>query len=351
VEQSPTYAAFALEMLALGAALDPGLLTTEVRQWLARAAAALKTMLDDAGNVPRIGDDDEGRVISMPPDREPCYVASVLGALSGVLGAPELAPPARAPHLRDLLFGSPDHGDPAPEGVHHFREGGYTVVRETIRGRRAMLVFDWGPLGFSPIAAHGHADALAVWLHVDGVPLLVDAGTGDYASAGGCREFFRSTAVHNTVTIGDHSQSLTAGPFNWRHKAKTRLTAFSGGASWVITARHDGYARRFGVEHERTVRRVEGGFSTEDRVVGRKRGLTTVSRLLVSPAFAWRFDGPDTIVLEDERSAKLHLSFEGGSVSVEPSAPCSNAFGERSTAPMLVQLLEGEKSTVTVRFL
>jgi hypothetical protein len=350
VEQSPTYAAFALEMIALGAFLDPSVLTTEVRERLASAAAALKTMLDDGGNVPRIGDDDEGRVISMPPDREPRYVASVLAALSGLLGQPELAPPARAPHLRDLLFGSPDRGDPAPAGVHHFRDGGYTVFRETIAGRRAMIVFDWGALGFSPIAAHGHADALAVWLHVDGVPVVIDAGTGDY-TATGWREIFRSTAVHNTVTVADQSQSLTAGPFNWRHKAKVTLTAFSGGPSWMITARHDGYARRFGVEHERTVRRVEGGFSIEDRVVGRKRGLTAASRLLVSPAFAWRFDGPNAIVLEDARSAKLHLSFEGGSVSVEPSAPYSNAFGERSTAPVLVQLLEGERSTVTVRFL
>jgi isocitrate dehydrogenase len=49
----------------------------------------------------------------MPSDREPRYVASVLAALSGLLGAPELAPPARGPHLRDLLFDSPDRGDPA----------------------------------------------------------------------------------------------------------------------------------------------------------------------------------------------------------------------------------------------
>lgn len=350
-EQSPTYAAFALEMIALGAVLDPVVLTAETRGWLARAAGALRTMLDDAGNTPRIGDDDEGRVISLSPDREPRYVASVVAGIAGLLVAPELAPPARDPHLRDLLFHSPAAGSAAADGVYHFRDGGYTVIRETVVGHRAMIVFDHGPLGFSSIAAHGHADALAVWLHVDGVPVLIDAGTGHYASSGTWRERFRSTAAHNTVTINDFSQSLTAGAFNWRHQAKTRVTAFSGGRDWVITARHDGYARRFGVEHERTLRRVDGGFAIEDRLIGRKPGLAATGRLLLGPTFTASVTAPGTVVVEDARSVKLSLSFRGGSLSLEPSAPYSDAFGERSTVIAVVfQLAQSEpSSTITVR--
>lgn len=351
VEQSPTYAAFALEIVALGALLDPTVLTLEARQWLARSGAALKTMLDEAGNAPRIGDDDEGRVISMPQDREPRYVASVLAGLSGLLGSPEIAPPAHDPHLRDVLFNSPAAGHSSADGVYHFRDGGYTVVRETIAGHRAMIVFDHGPLGFASIAAHGHADALAVWLHVDGVPVLIDAGTGPYAFGEGWRDFFRSSAAHNTVTMEDSSQSLTAGPFNWRHKAKARLVAFSDARDWVITARHDGYARRFGVEHERTLRRVDGGFVIEDRLIGRNPGLAATSRLLISPAFAARPVGRGVIIIEDSRSAMLSLSFQDGSVSIEPSAPYSGAFGERAaTSALVFQLSEGEPpSTITVR--
>jgi hypothetical protein len=60
---------------------------------------------------------------------------------------------------------------------------------------------------------------------------------------------------------------------------------------------------------------------------------------------------PGTVVVEGARSAKLSLSFRGGSVSLEPSAPYSAAFGERSTATAAVfQLAEGEpSSTITVR--
>jgi uncharacterized heparinase superfamily protein len=339
-------------MIGLGALLDPAVLATETRGWLARAGGALRTMLDDAGNIPRIGDDDEGRVISLPPDREPRYVASIVAAISGLLGSPELAPPARDPHLRDLLFHSPAAGSSIADGVHHFRDGGYTVIRETVAGHQAMIVFDHGPLGFSSIAAHGHADALAVWLHLDGVPVLIDAGTGHYASGATWRERFRCTAAHNTLTINDTSQSLTAGAFNWRHKANARVTAFSGGRDWVITARHDGYARRFGVEHERTLRRVDGGFAIEDRLIGMKPGLAATGRLLLGPRFTASPAGPGTVVIEEARSMKLSLSFRGGSLSLEPSAPYSAAFGERSTVTALVfQLAESApSSTITVVF-
>jgi len=290
-------------------------------------------------------------VIALPPDREPRYVASVVAAIAGLLGAPQLAPPARDPHLRDLLFRSPAAGNAAADGVHHFRDGGYTVIRESVGGHRAMIVFDHGPLGFSSIAAHGHADALAVWLHVDGVPVLVDAGTGQYASAGGWRELFRSTAVHNTVIINDASQSLTAGAFNWRHKANVRVIEFSRGRDWVVTARHDGYARRFGVEHQRTLRRIEGGFAIEDRLIGRTPGLTATGRLLIGSTCTARATAPDTVVVADGRSVKLSLSFGGGSLSLEP-APYSDRFGERSTVTAVVfQLGRSEaSSTITVRF-
>ena len=48
-----------------------------------------------------------------------------------------------------------------------------------IRGKGeapAVLTFDHGPVGYLSIAAHGHADTLAVWLSVGSQPIFVDAG-------------------------------------------------------------------------------------------------------------------------------------------------------------------------------
>ncbi len=135
-------------------------------------------MLDETGTAPAIGDDDETRVIAQIPQREPRYVASVVAALSGLLDRPDLAPPARDPHLRDALFASPTAPGTASEGFRTFPQAGVSVAHETVAGRRVHLVFDHGPMGYGTLAAHGHADALSVWLSVDGAPVLIDAGRG-----------------------------------------------------------------------------------------------------------------------------------------------------------------------------
>jgi hypothetical protein len=269
-EQTPTYTAFTLEMLALGGLLlreeaDP--YPPETWERIRNAAAALRSVTDQNGHAPRVGDDDEGRAFACPPDREPRYAASVLAALSGLMGELTISPEARDPHWRDLLFASPGPGD-AAMGVRSYPDGGMTVVHDRIAGRRLMVAFDHGPLGFLSIAAHGHADALALWLHVDGAPVLVDSGTFLYSGGGETREALRATASHNTLTIDGASQSATAGPFNWRAKAAARLERLNAGDDWSVRASHDGYADRFGFRHERTVSRAPDGFSVEDRLIG-----------------------------------------------------------------------------------
>ena len=214
-EQSPAYSAFALEMLLIGfGALGHNAPGPKIRERMAEAASALNVFLDDAGHTPSIGDDDQSRVLLAFGSEEPRYTASIAAAIAGFLGQPELAPAIRDPHWRDIVFAAPGGALPT-DGSVTFRHGGYTVRRGAIAGRRVHFVFDHGPLGFGALAAHGHADALAVWLSLDGLPMLVDAGTHLYHSEGENRRRFRVSAVHNTLTIGGASQSEPSGAFNW----------------------------------------------------------------------------------------------------------------------------------------
>lgn len=287
VEQSPTYAAFTLEMLLLGILIERSQgrePAPETAIAIARAAAHLKALLDTGGLHPRIGDDDEGRVIATSSQHEDRYVASIVAAAAGVLRRPGLAPPARSTELRDLLFAPPARRASTPSGLLSFPSGGYTVIREQVFGRAMLLVMDHGPVGFDPLAAHGHADALALWLHLDDQPVFVDAGTYRYNASGGWRGWLRSTHAHNTLTVNSESQSLTAGDFNWRHRAKTKLVSLDAGTDWHVEARHDGYRKRFGVMHHRSCRRVDGGFLVEDRLTPARAGLDTVIGFLVHPA-------------------------------------------------------------------
>ncbi|HEY3777394.1 MAG TPA: alginate lyase family protein [Rhizomicrobium sp.] len=132
------------------------------------------------------------------------------------------------------------------------------VVLRARRGTHEEIwcAFDAGPLGYLSLAAHGHADALAIELRYGGLPVLVDPGT--YAYAGPWREYFRSTAAHNTIELDGRSQSESGGPFLWTRHARTRLLAVDGLAEDSPIARaageHEGYARtRFRGRHRRDV--------------------------------------------------------------------------------------------------
>ena len=148
-----------------------------------------------------------------------------------------------------------------------------------IRGKGeapAVLTFDHGPVGYLSIAAHGHADTLAVWLSIGSQPIFVDAGTYRYHSTRALRDAFRETAVHNTLTLGGLPSSRPAGPFNWAAKARARCIALEDGPIARVVAEHDGYVARFGLRHRRTVD-FDGAsrFSITDELLrhfGRQRG-------------------------------------------------------------------------------
>ena len=268
-EQSPTYAAFSLEWFALA-----GVVAEEARApfsdaYRARARAAmdfLTTITDDGHDVPRIGDDDEGRVLGFEPAH---YVAFVCALTWGWLRA---APAA-------------------PEGLGNFWSGGYSVVRRATPKGTWLAVFDHGPLGFLSIAAHGHADGLSVWLHWGEEPILVDAGTYLYHSGGADRDQMRGTQVHNTLSVEGADQSRIAGAFNWSRHAKTRVIESD---AHSITAESDGYVPEFGVAHRRRFA-VAGpqAVLVVDSLVGKPKrdGLRWSAGFLLAPDIAAQIDG------------------------------------------------------------
>ncbi len=278
-EQAIAYQRFTMEMLALGAKFGAA---TQSR--FPQAEAFLDAITDPAGNSPRIGDDDEGHVwspslsSSFPRRRESIH------------------PLARGPEMDSRVPGNDD------VKLSHFPHGGYSVIREG----PIHLVFDHGPLGYLSIAAHGHADALSIWLHVDGAPLLVDAGTYRYHGAGAVRDAFRGTAAHNTLTVSSADQSEIAGPFNWSRKAHCRVLSVSD-TPWAVEAEHDGYVKRFGCRHRR---RIESAgplrFSVIDTLVGTGGPWPVSAGFLVAPGNEVRYDGGIWLI-----GGTLRLNYSG----------------------------------------
>ena len=87
---------------------------------------------------------------------------------------------------------------------------------------------DHGPHGYLSIAAHAHADALAIEVRVGGVDVLADPGTYCYGEDPAWRAYFRSTLAHNTLEVGGVDQSVAAGPHLWTRHARAELEDAAG---------------------------------------------------------------------------------------------------------------------------
>lgn len=147
-----------------------------------------------------------------------------------------------------------------------FPQGGWQSWRETCGAAETLLVFKAGPFGYPATAAHAHADALELLLHVDGVPVLIDPGTFSYQNRPE-RLFYRSSAQHNTLNFAKSEQSQYINRFLWGKKSTPELLPVDKNLNGVVFA---GKVRwHSGETHER---RVEPIGDDALRIVDRWRG-------------------------------------------------------------------------------
>lgn len=222
-------------------------LAPSVREAVGAMFGFLRHLVRPDGTIPLLGDDDGGRLVQLD-DRLPADVRSLLTIGAVVLGRPELAFGAGGElAAMGWLLGAPglerfDSLTPAvPSGLSRaFPDGGFYVLRDGWSPAATWAVVDCGPHG-AMNCGHAHADALAIELHADGRPILVDSGT--YSYPGPERNEFRGTAAHNAVTVDGRGSSDPTTPFQWgriahcatdRWIASPRFTAFAGA--------HDGFA-------------------------------------------------------------------------------------------------------------
>lgn len=204
---------------------------------------------ESGGCLPMFGDRDDGYVLDLGEVAD--NVSSVMDVASHVFENDYLKSlRTECSETGYWLFGlSPDR-DIAADGAialesRAFKDSGYYLLQHgSSLNDCASLLVDVAELGYTAIAAHGHADALAFTMRVNGQDLLVDSGTFDYFTYPKWRNFFRTTKAHNTVEVDGQDQSLMTGPFMWEKHAKSQCKDWSPSAlGGVLVAEHDGYSR------------------------------------------------------------------------------------------------------------
>jgi uncharacterized heparinase superfamily protein len=245
-EQAAGYFLYVLEILSLAAFMgrEAGAGQDSLDRPLASMLDWYASVAGVDGELPAIGDDAEDRplrVAYFSPRRASLVAARAAAVLRGKPGL--IA-------SRDVL--------PARES-RTLEESGYVVLRSTLEEEPVRIVFDVGDLGFGALAAHGHADALAIVVNVGAETLLRDSGTGSYAPDAGRGEF-RATLAHNTVVVDGEDQAEQRGPHIWgRHYSAVLEAATLGPDLEYARGAHDGYERTASsAVHTRSVTFLKG---------------------------------------------------------------------------------------------
>jgi hypothetical protein len=281
------------------------------------------------GTTPLFGDDDGGRLLKLD-DRAANDFRSTLATGAALLGRSDykfvsggasqetlwLLGPAGLDRLDRIVA-----REPAQRSV-AFTTGGYYVMRDGWEKDSNYLLFDCGPHG-TDNCGHAHADALSFELAMKGQTMLVDPGTCTYTGSSEMRDWFRSTAAHNTLTIDGESSSVPAGPFSWKSIAGSACS------SWIseprfdfIEAAHDGFGRLPApATHTRSILFIKDNYwVVRDRV-------ESVGEHRIQLSFHYDSRSPSDIL-------QIVALAKGGEWSKE-TGWVSHCYGEKEAAPVL----------------
>lgn len=277
-EQAVSYQQFVIDFLLISWLSNRESFSDGYVSTVRKMISFLGAIMDCKGNIPMIGDADEGYVTGLLPDGE-CPYKSLLatGAILFIRKSLQVMAGKEDLKTRSLLGKNPPAvkkrkaGDRAMRRCRRFRHGGYYILGSSFaESDELFLLVDCGPLGLGSLAAHGHADALSVYLSVGGREFLIDPGTYAYHTNGKWRNYFRGTSAHNTLRVDGEDQSVIGGNFLWTSHARAKvIELFLGGAIETFLGTHDGYLRLSDpvtVERSISYERRNGLIKIEDTV-------------------------------------------------------------------------------------
>jgi hypothetical protein len=267
-EQSIYYHVYALDFFlhAMMLASRNGIaLPADFERTLERMLEGL-CLLGRSGPVPRLGDDDGGRLFDGQRNRS-AHLLDPLATGAVLFGRGDFKCVAGGPREEMVwLLGESGLAEfdrlPATavaRGSTAFQDSGLYVMSQDDLERH--LVIDAGPQG-ADAAGHGHADALSISANIAGCALLIDPGTFEYVGKDLERNRFRGTKAHNTLVVDGVDQSEPKGPFSWVSLPNVRAEQWIKGESFdFFVGSHDGFTRLPDpVVHRRTVFSLKSRF-------------------------------------------------------------------------------------------
>ena len=261
---------FYAHLLTLGKA-SRATLPSELDAMLAQMLDYLMWVTRPDGSALLVGDDDGGRLVMLGVRRADDF-RDTLATGAAITGRGDWKFVAGEAAAETLWLLGPE-GLAAYDQIKAvlpadqskaFTEAGYFVMRDGWLPESGYALIDCGPHG-SLACGHAHADSLSLEFAAGGINWLIDSGTLTYTGKADLRDYFRSTAAHNTAEVDGQSQSVTSGPFSWSHIAESRLDEFNVNDNVAyFSGTHNGYQRLADpVKHRREVLFLKSSVESE----------------------------------------------------------------------------------------
>jgi len=254
------------------------------------------------GTTPIIGDQDNGRLLPLGSEdlNDYRYLLSIGASL---FKREDFKQEANGFNIYCSMFGGKNAYDdwneipdsPCVLNSKAFKDAGVYILRN----HDDYLLFNVTGRGLYPestLGSHTHSDLLSFELFTYGKSFIVDPGSYLYTADPDMRLLFRSTKMHNTVTVDGQSQDILSRNKIWGYSrdAIPEVKRWeSNNKHDIVTALHNGYTRLTDpVFHERTIffDKIETKWTITDRFMGEGRHT-----------FDWyfHFDANVDIVIDD----------------------------------------------------
>jgi uncharacterized heparinase superfamily protein len=217
-----------------------------------------------------------------------------------------------------------------------------------------IVIMDVGPPPPLEAAGEAHAGCLSFELSAGTRPIFVNGGAPGPAD-NDWRSAARATASHNTLCLAEKSSSklirhrlleelIGGAPIRFPDKVTSSVEEHGG--TLEVTARHDGYMRRFGLWHRRTLvldasgRRLLGidRLDSEGGNLRLKRDLPFSIHFHLHPdAVCRRGEGANAAEIVLAGGETYLFSLEGAQLAMEESTYFADSAGPRRTLQIVAR--------------